>query len=409
VIICNEEELSTRDRRALRKYREKIIDRQVTYNPLFADNFQVIFSKDSTPAREVFERLRLNNIRVFQQTGWCLRYFEPVLKGCHQVFIDRFHQQCAKLAAVHFAYADKVKVDDLRSRSWMLEGWRERTATTDSASEFIQQLQFMPSDADDFIISYLQNGYCDFGELQPVIARLNHEYKRSEADIEVGRFWDRVWDTYAYDTAQITDAAKTLLIHYDAYLPFRYTADVLKFVKRINPEFDSELPKERAAKALIPTADLGTIRDIIAQCQSEDIQNAAKQKEALLKPRKSIGQLVKSLGETDGWNSADFSSLNEYSEDQLFDWASKADDPNILYVLAEAISRGQLEAAQNYNGDEVGRKFKRVFDRLADRSILDSQRSIRNFERIRDILQRYGKDADPEVCPPAPKPEDLPQ
>ncbi len=400
VIICNEEELSKRDCEALNKYREKVVDRELTYNPQFAENFRVVFFNDEPAIREVFDRLRLNNIRVFQQTHWCIRYFETFLQGCHAIFIQRFHQQCAKLAAVHFVYSKDVGLEAVRSRSWMLEGWRARTETTDAASEVIQQLQFMPSDADDFIISYLRDGYCNTRELKPVIDRLNHEHKRSEADIEVGHFWDRVWDTYAHDTATVTDAAKALLRKYHSYLPFRYTVDVLKFVKRIDPNFDDEQFKELAANALIPTADLATLRDILANCRSEAIQKAAKGREIALKPRKTVTELVMALGESDGWSPADFSMLNEYSEDELLDWASNATEPNIMYSLAQAIARGQLESADNYKGDEVGRKFRRVFDRLADKSTLDAQRTIRNDERIRTTLKQHGREAPPEICPP---------
>jgi len=88
VIVCNEEELSPRDRRMLNKHREKIIDRQLAYNPPFDENFRIIFPADEAPIREVFERLRLNNIRVFQQARWCVQYFEPLLKDRHDALFS---------------------------------------------------------------------------------------------------------------------------------------------------------------------------------------------------------------------------------------------------------------------------------------------------------------------------------
>ena len=107
------------------------------------------------------------------------------------------------------------------------------------------------------------------------------------------------------------------------------------------------------------------------------------------------------LGETDGWNPGDFSLLNEYSEDELFEWASKAEEPNILFILAQAIVRGQLESADNHSGPEIGKKFRAVFERLAKRSALDAERTKHIFERIRRMLKQYGKEASPEICPPS--------
>jgi KAP family P-loop domain len=401
VIICNEEELSPRDRRTLNKYREKIIDRQLTFNPPFNENFRIIFAGGDDAIREVFERLRLNNIRVFQQTRWCVKYFEPLLKNRHDVFVERFRQQCAKLAAVHFAYSKEVEMDEIRSTSWMLAGWSRRAGDSDAATELIRALQFMPTKADDFIIAYLQDGYCNIAELEPIIDQLNHEHKRSEADIALGRFWETVWDSYHNDTARVTTEAEALLKKYHPYLPFRYSTDVLNFVKRINPSFDVDPLKELAANSLTSDADVATLRDIIAECKSPAIQKAAKEKQASLKPRKTIGELVVALGESNGWNPSDFSLLNEYSENELFEWAGKANEPNILYILAQAIARGQLESADNHSGREIGKKLRAVFDKLAKRSALDAERTKYSFERIRRILKQFGKEATLEICPPS--------
>jgi hypothetical protein len=376
-----------------------VIDRQLTFNPPFAENFRVIFGNDNVPIREVFERLQLNNIRVFQQTRWCVQYFEPHLKNCHEVFVQRYRQQCAKLAAAHFAYSNEVTLDEVKSTSWMLAGWEGRVGVRDPATDVISQLQFMPSKADDFIIGYLRDGYCNLAELRPIIETMNREYKRSEADMAVGRFWDNVWDAYSNDTIRVVEEAKALLNQYHALLPFKYTADVLKFAKRIDPTFDTESFKELAARSLIPDADLATLRDIIAECNSPGIQEAAKEKEASLKARRTIAELVVALGESDGWTPSDFALLNEYSEDELLQWTSTATGPNILFILAQAIARGQLESAENHKGNEVGRRFRRVFDKLAERSTLDAQRTKRTFDRIRNFLQQYGKEAPPEVCP----------
>ena len=404
-IICNEEELSPSDRRTLNKYREKIVDRQLTFNPPFDENFRIIFPNDDAAIREVFERLCLNNIRVFQQTRWCADYFEPLLKNRHHAFVQRFRQQCAKLAATHFAYSKHVTLDDLKAMPWMVAASRERAGANDAATELIMQLQFMPSDADEFIIGYLRDGYCSLAKLEPIIDKMDHDYKRSEADIALGRVLDRVWETYHDDTACVVKAAEALLTQYHAYLPFRYTADVLKLVKKISPSFDPEPLKELAAKSLIANAGLTTLRDIIAECKSEPIQVAAKEKEASLKPRRSIGDLVVSLGGSDGWDPAEFDLLNEYSEDELLEWTSTAQEPNVLYVLAQAIVHGQLETAIKYKGTEVGKKFRVVFERLAERSTLDSERTKHTFERIRRILKQYGHDASCDICPP----EDAPK
>jgi hypothetical protein len=399
VIICNEEELSPRDRRTLNKYREKIVDRQLTYNPRFDENFRVIFSTTETAIRELFERLGLNNIRVFQQTWWCIRYFESLLKGCHDIFVQRFHQQCAKLAAVHFACSRDITFDDIRSTSWMLAGWRERAGVPDPTTELVVSLQFTPSDADDFIIGYLRDGYCNLSALKPIIERLNREHKRTEAQVALERLWDDIWQTYRVDAQQITAEAEKLLEQYHTYLPFKQINDLLEFVRKINPSFNSQPLREMAARGLLPNADVATLRAIQAVSNDPDIVNAAKEKETQLRPRQKIGELIEALGASDGWNPSDFALLNDYCEDELFEWTLSTDQDNVLYAIAETIARGQLESADNKSGKEVGVKFRKVFERLAQRSTLDAERTTYVFERIRRKMKQYGREAPPEICP----------
>lgn len=394
VIICNEEELSPRDRGTLNKYREKVVDRQLTYNPRFDENFRLIFSTSETAIREVFERLGLNNIRVFQQTHWCVEYFESLLENRHDAFVQTFRQQCAKLAALHFQYSKEISLDTLKSIQWVLA---ERGELTDSTKDLVTALQFTPSEADNFIMEYLRNGYCNLEELKPVIDKLDHEHKRSEADNALRRFWNEVRDSYHNDTARVVADAKQVLYEYCAYLPFRSTATALDFVKKIEPSLEIDALKEEAARNLIPNADAATLRDILTECKSRDIRQAAEEKLASLKPSRSIGELVVALGASEGLDPSDFALLNAYSEAQLFEWTSKAQDPNILFILAQTISRGQFEST---HGKEIGKKFGRIFEKLAKRSVLDGERTKIVFDRIRRMLKQRGVEAPPELCPP---------
>ena len=172
VIICNETELSDDDSRTLSKYREKIVDRELTYEPLFEENFRIIFPDANPSIREVFEAVGLNNIRVFQQTGWCVKYFEPHLTDCHPGFIDNFNQQCTRLSCVHFALSKQITLEQLRRTTWLGVSLSERNGLNDAAKDIVRNLQFLPTDADDFIVDYLRNGYCDTARFRSTVERL---------------------------------------------------------------------------------------------------------------------------------------------------------------------------------------------------------------------------------------------
>jgi hypothetical protein len=406
VIICNESELSDEDTRRLDKYREKIVDRQLTYDPLFDENFRIVFPEPTPSIREVFQAVGLNNIRVFQQSRWCVEYFQPHLADCQPGFIDKFNQQCTRLACVHFALSKQITLEQLRGTSWLGVSLSERNGLSDAAKDIVRNLQFLPTDADDFIVDYLRNGYCDTAKFRSTVERLNREYRRREADQFLTQIWRKVWDSYQRDSEEIARDADEYVTKYRDHIPYKYASELLDFVKKIAPSFDAESKKESVAKALIPIADPTTLRLILGSCRSADVMEQARVRESELQSRRSIEQLVLSLGESNGWNPPDFAELNQYSEDELFQWLRGADHPYLLSIIAEVIARGQLESADNKGGNAVGVKFRKVFERLANRSPLDAQRTVHMFALIRRQVQQYGREVSPDICPPEVASED---
>jgi hypothetical protein len=400
VIICNESELSEGDTRRLDKYREKIVDRQLTYEPLFEQNFRIVFPDENPSIREIFEAVGLNNIRVFQHTRWCVKYFEPHIKECHAGFIDKFNQQCTKLACVHFALSKEITLDQLKSTSWFAVGLEDGTGLGEAAADIVRNLQFLSTDADDFIADYLCNGYCDTSKLKPVILRLNQEYQTGEAEQVLTQIWSNVWHSYKSDSDEIARAAEDYVMKYPNYIRYRSAAELLDFVKKIAPSFDSQSKKQSLAKALLPTADIGTLRLIKASCESTDIVEEATTREQQLKSRRPIEDFVSTLADPRGWNPADFEELNEYSEQDFFEWLRTAHRQYLLTAIAEVIVRGQLESTDNKGGKEIGIKFRKVFDRLAERSALDKERTTHVFATIRRRMQQSGRELTPDVCPP---------
>ncbi len=400
VIISNETELSNRDARALNKYREKIVDRQLTFEPLFDENFSIIFPDANPLIREVFEALGLNNIRVFQQAKRCVEYFRPHLKDCHAGFIDKFIQQCVKLACAHFALSTQIKLEQLKATSWLAVGLSDRHGLSDAAKDIVRNLQFLPTAADDFIVDYLRNGYCDIVALRPIVERLNWEYQWREADQVLTEIWASVWHSYKCNSDEIARAAEEYVTKYRNYIPYKYATDLLDFAKKIVPSFDAESKKESVAKALIQTADVATLRLIQASCKSREIVEQARVRQGQLEPPRSIQQLVSALGESDGWNPADLAELNEYSEENLFEWLSGAHQSHLLATISEVIARGQLESADNKGGKDVGIKFRKVFERLAKRSLLDKERTAHVFALVRRKTKQYGLEASVDICPP---------
>lgn len=189
VLICNENELSETDKKALDKYREKIVDRQITFAPTFDDNFRIIFSTENDELRASFSSLELNNIRVFQQTAWCLAYFEPFFSKLNPALRTALRQQCTKLACIHYAYARVVGLDDFREGSWLSSFLRDKNEPASESDRLREILEFAPTDFDEFAVEYLKNGYCEPTKLEPVLVSLNGAQAKATAEAQLRTVW----------------------------------------------------------------------------------------------------------------------------------------------------------------------------------------------------------------------------
>jgi hypothetical protein len=378
VIVCNEEELLPRDRSVLAKYREKIIDRQLTYEPHFEENFRLIFVDGDETIREVFQALQLNNIRVFQQASWCLRYFEPHLVGCRDVFVQQFRQQCAKLACVHYAFSKQLTFEQVQSESWLLAGWEGRTEIQTESSRLIEQLEFSPSDADELIIAYLRNGYCDLAALKDVVTRLNENFKQREADAAIHAVWALIYDNFRADLGTVEDATSKCIEQFRGYLRIDSLKYLLAFLCEIDPKFDKASLLEELALEAVHTTDFEVLQQIKAAGISDAVKLAVEKRGKELVPKRTIGDLIAALSYPNGWNPQDFAELDRYSDNELRDWFLVSDGSRLLGDTAIVVIRARTSAPEK-GGCALATKLRRVIETLAARSKLDAFRVNKYF------------------------------
>ncbi|MEA5535711.1 P-loop NTPase fold protein [Crocosphaera sp. XPORK-15E] len=86
ILIYNEEHLLNDDTstKALKEYREKVIDIEVELNPKVDENLCIIFQKDDPDIeviQKTFNTANTNNIRIFKKIHWNLDKFRPLMEN----------------------------------------------------------------------------------------------------------------------------------------------------------------------------------------------------------------------------------------------------------------------------------------------------------------------------------------
>jgi len=86
IIIYNENYLVENDeasKKVLDTYREKVIDREFTFNPTLEEKLDMLLKEnpDVELIKEVFHRTRTNNIRIIRKTCWLIDELIPLIKN----------------------------------------------------------------------------------------------------------------------------------------------------------------------------------------------------------------------------------------------------------------------------------------------------------------------------------------
>jgi hypothetical protein len=116
VLILNEGELNDDDSKILAKYREKVIDLEVTYAPSVATNTELIASQDKhEQVFEVVEALSLNNIRIIQHAVWNVERFEALSLKQERAVKNHLSRNVAIFTCIHESNGSEIDLEKFRS------------------------------------------------------------------------------------------------------------------------------------------------------------------------------------------------------------------------------------------------------------------------------------------------------
>lgn len=373
VLICNENELSETDKKALDKYREKIVDRQITFAPTFDDNFRIIFPPENDEIRGSFASLELNNIRVFQQTAWCLAYFEPFFAKLDPALRTALRQQCTKLACIHYAYARVVSLGNFREGSWLSSFLKDKNEPASEADRLREILEFVPTDFDDFVVEYLENGYCEPTKLESVLARLNSAQAKAIAEAELRRVWRLVYDSFRADSGEIVEKAVKCVTDHYANLHFESVEALFGLLREIEGSFQPGPLWEQVCSHAASISDIASLAHIEEVCDSLAVKNAVAQRRTELRDSRSISDLVRALSHPEGWNPSDFVRLDQYSDTDFINWLRDSDGELSLSDVATVIVRG-MTGSVSEGGAPLAAKLLGAVKTFSSRSALDALR-----------------------------------
>jgi hypothetical protein len=371
ILIFNDVMLDAETKEGLNEYREKIVDIELSYNPTINENLAIIWpDKPKQNIQDLFQKLKLNNIRIMQKVRWIQEYFEDQIKSTYPYLYERFMEKAACLSIFYHAYSNDFNLDEIMDRSFAMYSLLDDDDEQKEKYKVLNDTNHFPENFDQVIVDYLLDGYVNIKKYEDILSKANEQYRVSD----ISSIYQELRKTFDSNFKVPQDVFITKSIEFlenhvkDLYL--QEVIDLTNLIKKIDSSknFDSILDK-----AIDIHVQRLEDRDIIYSSLPKRIADKLnkKIKEKTVK-KIPITDLFNKLAIRDSWNPADIEFLSIYEKDDFYNWIIQEEDKVILLIHSffERFDRPD----KNKMTESVISKIKAALDDVKSRSNLDELR-----------------------------------
>lgn len=240
VIICNEDELQDKES-IMNKYREKVVDLDLTYKPTIRENLEIIWGNSIPDIIEtLFLKLDVNNIRIMHQTKVAVDFFETHSKQ-QQLTKKRwnaFMQHVAALTIFRHAFPNIISIEDFSLATLAHYYTPDDDKNKDAEKiKLFSKVDYFYKNEDSLIIDYLTNGWVSEEEIEEAFADLNEQERNEILSNELQEIGWKVYCLFGVDTnIALEEAEKFLKKNYNKiqFSEVIWLNELLKKHKRCN-------------------------------------------------------------------------------------------------------------------------------------------------------------------------------
>lgn len=208
ILIFNEDELDDNDKIQFEKYREKVVDHEIHYNPTSKENLAYIFDTKAFSRYAVLEdavcKLDIKNIRILRNIKNICDVFHRFINEKDDKIIDEFILHATLLSKFYYAKDEELPYDILKHElanrpfeKFLVNDKENLSPPENKYKDLALYLKFRPSPFDSHISFFLENGYIENEEaLKEAILQLEENIKVNSVQSKISRAWDIYGDSF---------------------------------------------------------------------------------------------------------------------------------------------------------------------------------------------------------------------
>lgn len=350
VLILNDEKLNDSDKETYEELKEKVIDREIHFNPTSKDCADIVFLQDkyAPKLKELTISLQITNLRIL----FAIKERAAELI----VFLKNFSDEIIHSALhslVLYCYSSAVKdesiptLDQIKSVTYstFFSNIGEKNSNEENIDDkWIKTLtayDYQRTDSLDLVIlEGVQNGYFDETKIIEEANKLNTLLIKDKSENSFRSAWDLYHGSYAHNETEVVQALYDGFSNNIEYLFCDSLNSTVLILRKLNR---SDLANELIQlfidkKSSDPS--LFNIENFVIMHHSE-IDPSLKNRfeeiyKASVKP-KEIEDILLSYIEKSSYNADELSYLNAAEVDQFYDLFKKHQDPTLHKITKSSL------------------------------------------------------------------------
>lgn len=371
ILIFNDEKLDAETKGGLNEYREKIVDIELSYVPTINENLAIIWPDGpSQIILDLFQKLKLNNIRIMQKVRWVQEYFEEIIKIPYPHLYERFMEKAACLSIFYHAYSNAFNLNEIMDRSFVMYSLLDNDDEQKKKYKVLNDTDHLPESFDQVIADYLLDGYVTIEKYEDILRKTNEQYRVSNISSIHRELFKTFNLNFKISQDTFIEKSMTFLETHIQDIYLQQVIDLANLIGEIEPSKNLESILDKAIDIHVARLE---DRDIIYSSLPKDIEDKIQQKikEKTLKPI-PITDLFKKMAMSDSWNPADIRLLSIYEKNDFYNWVIQEDD-NVILMIHSFLERFD-RPDKNQMTDSVISKITAALDDVKSRSRLDELR-----------------------------------
>ncbi|EKU96249.1 hypothetical protein Lepto7375DRAFT_0234 [Leptolyngbya sp. PCC 7375] len=394
ILILNDKTLSQQDLEEFNKYREKVVDLEIEYQPTIRDNLLKVFELIYPFLEDfinVFQILNVSNIRIFKKFKWSAnkvqKFIETTEPSLQKQVLIRLAVFCWGFFNSESTLSLSFISKSIKETTWLsiLSDHEENKKWTEEEKEWsyiASTLGIFPSNYDDHLISMLTDGYLNEAGFREEINKANQKEKVDITQKKLREAWDIYADSFEDNIEHLKSAIQDILnadLSKISLWDFSQSIDLLEdYGDDVSDYIEKYIALNSQELASTNPEGFWSVRKIKNSILETKIQELRSSSKIF-----NIDDILNEIVKKQGWGREEVEFLSSLTEERIYEWMMSKPDR-----IVSKIRKGLfLFQGLTSNNEEEHRKYKAIADNTTAALVRIAKQNPLNRKRVKFIYK----------------------